>query len=806
MTLCQKALANRPDKICEERVDIYSLVKLSPIPIQCDIKRFKERAMEIYRDTSQSIDARAKDLISKMTLDEKIAQLGGIWSYEVLEAGKFSSKKAESLFENGIGQICRPGVATGLPPKDMAELLNDIQKFLAGNTRLGIPALVHEECLNGFMAKNATIFPQIIGMASTWEPELVDKMTRVTRAQMLAVGVRQGLSPVLDVVRDPRWGRVEENYGEDPYLVATMGMTYVRGLQGEDMKQGIVATLKHFVGYGKPEGGLNWAPADIPPRMLREVYLYPFEKAIKEGGALSVMNAYQEIDGIPCGASTDLLTDILRNEWGFEGIVISDYYAVDNLQSYHRVATDKANAARLALTAGIDSELPQHDCYAQPLKEQVEKGQVSKKLVDRAVFRILRLKFMMGLFENPYVKAEEAAKVFDLPEHRKLALEAARKSIVLLKNEDDILPLSKNIKTIAIIGPNADVKRNLLGDYTYPAHIEITIMAAEAVGAQLPAPDEQADHVTVPVVTILEGIESKVGKDTRILYATGCEYNSVSKEGFPEAIKAAQTADVAIVVVGGKSGLTPECTCGEMRDSAELRLPGVQDDLLRAIYETGTPVVLVIVDGRPLVLGWVIEKIPAIIEAWLPGEEGGNAVADVIFGDYNPGGKLPISFPAKTGQVSVYYGHKPSGARSQFWGDYVDASTSPAFEFGYGLSYTTFNFSNLRVEPKRIPLTGKTSVMVDIENTGSRVGEEVAQLYINDVVASVTRPVKELKGFKRIALEPGETRTVKFELPAQALGFYGKDVEFIVEPGVFKVMVGRSSKDILLEDEFEVVA
>ncbi|MBC8274600.1 MAG: glycoside hydrolase family 3 C-terminal domain-containing protein [Chloroflexi bacterium] len=762
--------------------------------------------MEIYRDASQSIDARAKGLISKMTLDEKMAQLGGIWSYEVLEAGRFSPKKAESLLKNGIGQICRPGVSTGFPPKDMAELINGIQKFLAENTRLGIPALVHEECLNGFMAKNATIFPQIIGMASTWEPELVDKMTRVIRAQMMAVGVRQGLSPVLDVVRDPRWGRVEENYGEDPYLVATMGMTYVKGLQSEDIKHGVVATLKHFVGYGKPEGGLNWAPADIPPRMLREVYLYPFEKAIKEGGALSVMNAYHEIDGIPCGASTELLTDILRNEWGFEGVVISDYYAVDNLQSYHRVAPDKANAARLALTAGIDSELPSHDCYAQPLKEQIEKGLVSKKLIDRAVFRILRLKFMVGLFENPYVKAEDAAKVFDLPEHRKLALETARKSIVLLKNEDNILPLSKNIKTIAIIGPNADVQRNLLGDYTYPAHIEITIMAAEAIGAQSPAPDERADHVTVPVVTILEGIKVKLGKDTRILYAAGCEYNSASKDGFPEAVKAARAADVAIVAVGGKSGLTPDCTCGEMRDSAELRLPGVQDDLVRAIYETGTPVVFILVDGRPLALGWVIEKIPAIIEAWLPGEEGGNAVADVIFGDYNPGGKLPISFPAKVGQIPVYYGHKPSGSRSQFWGDYVDASTSPAFEFGYGLSYTTFNFSNLQVEPKQVPLNGKTSIKVDIENTGNRAGEEVAQLYIKDVIASITRPVKELKGFKRVALEPGETRTVEFELPAEALGFYGKDMEFAVEPGVFKVMVGRSSKDILLEDEFEVVA
>jgi beta-glucosidase len=762
--------------------------------------------METSRNSLQSIDARTKDLISRMTLDEKLTQLGGIWSFELLKSGKFSTERAESLIKHGIGHICRPGVSTGLPPKEMAEFINSIQKFLVENTRLGIPALVHEECLNGFMAKNATIFPQIIGMASTWEPELVDKMTRVTRAQMMAVGVRQGLSPVLDVVRDPRWGRVEETYGEDPNMVAIMGTAFVKGLQSEDIKQGIVATLKHFVGYGKSEGGLNWAPADIPPKMLREVYLYPFEKAIKEGGALSVMNAYNEIDGIPCGASEELLTKILREEWRFEGILISDYFAVDSLQSYHHIADGKAGAAKLALTAGIDAELPQSDCYASPLKQQIENGVISEKLVDRAVSRTLRLKLILGLFENPYVKSEKAAKVFDLPEHRELALKAARKSVVLLKNKDNILPLNKNIKTIAVIGPNADVQRHLLGDYTYPAHIEITIMAAEATGTALPTPDERADHVTVPVVTILEGIKAKVGKDTRILYAAGCEYNGSSKDGFPEAIKAAQAADVAIVVVGGKSGLVPECTCGEMRDSAELRLPGVQDDLLIAIYETGTPTVLTLVDGRPLALGWITEKIPAIIEAWLPGEEGGNAVADVLFGDYNPGGKLPISFPAKVGQIPVYYGHKPSGGRSQFWGDYVDSGTGPAFEFGYGLSYTTFKFSNLRIEPKRGPLSGKISITVDVENTGNRTGEEVVQFYISDVVASVTRPVKELKGFKRIALEPTEAKTVEFKLAPEALGFYNKDMKFIVEPGDFKVMVGRSSKDIVLEDIFEVVA
>jgi len=781
-----------------------TIVTLASIPIQCGIKR-SGRIMEIYRDPSKTIDARTKDLLSKMTLDEKIAQIGGVWSYELIEDWKFSQVKAESLIKDGIGQICRPGISTALPPKEMAELSNDIQKFLIENTRLGIPTLIHEECLNGFMVKKATIFPQIIGMASTWEPELIYKMTSVARENMMAVGVRQGLSPVLDVARDPRWGRVEETFGEDPYLIATMGIAYVKGLQGDDLKNCVIATLKHFVGYGLPEGGLNWAPAHIPPRLLKDVYLYPFKEAIQTGGALSVMSAYHEIDGIPCSASTVLLTDILRTEWGFEGTVVSDYFAVDNLQSYHRVAADKANAARLALTAGVDVELPRLDCCAQPLKEQIEKGLVLKTLLHRAVSRILRQKFTMGLFENPYVKSEVAAKGYDLPAHRQLALEAARKSIVLLKNEHNALPLNKNIKTIAVIGPNANSKRNLLGDYTYPAHIEVMINLAESMGVQVSLPDEPADHITVPVVTILEGIKTKV-KDTKILYAAGCEYNSDSRDGFPEAIKAAQAANVAIVVVGGKSGLTPDCTCGEMRDRAELGLLGVQGELVKAIYDTGTPTVLVLVDGRPLALDWIAEKIPAIVEAWLPGEEGGNAVADVLFGDYNPGGKLPVSFPRKVGQIPIYYAHKPSGARSQQWGDYVDSSTSPAFDFGFGLSYTTFKLSNLKIQPKQAQQTGKISIKVDVQNTGSRSGEEVVQLYINDIVASVTRPVKELKGFKRIALKPAETRTVEFELLVTNLAFYDKDMNLTVEPGMFKVMVGSSSKDIALEGDFEVIA
>ncbi len=460
--------------------------------------------MELYRDSSQPIDARVKDLISRMTLDEKLAQLGSIWGFEIMEGRRFSPKKAKALIRDGIGQISRAGVGTTLPPREIAAFVDSLQRFLVKNTRLGIPAIIHEECLNGFMAKEATIFPQIIGIASTWDPELVRKIAEVIRAQMSSVGVHQGLGPVLDVTRDPRWGRVEETFGEDPYLVAMMGISYVKALQGADIKDGVVATLKHFVGYGAPEGGLNWAPADIPPRMLREVFLRPFKEAIEEAGALSVMNAYHEIDGIPCGASAKLLTDILRGEWGFEGIVVSDYFAIENLRTYHRIGPDKAEAARLALAAGIDIELPKSDCYAQPLKEQIEKGLIAEELVDRAVSRVLRLKFMLGLFENPYLNPEKTTPIFDTPEHRKLALEAARKSLVLLKNEGNILPLNKNIETIAVIGPNADSYRNLLGDYTYAAHIAITAIMANSLGTTLPAADVEADQITVPVVTILE--------------------------------------------------------------------------------------------------------------------------------------------------------------------------------------------------------------------------------------------------------------------------------------------------------------
>ena len=760
--------------------------------------------MEIYRDAAKSVAERVADLLSNMTLDEKIAQIGSVWAMEVLEDRRFSREKAAKLMKNGLGGISRAGVGTALKPGQIAIFVNDLQRFLVENTRLGIPAIVHEECLTGFVAREATIFPQIIGMASTWDPGLVQRIMQATRTQMLAVGVRQGLSPVLDVARDPRWGRMEETFGEDPYLIARMGVAYVRGLQGDDIRNGVIATVKHFAGYGKPEAGLNHAPSDIPPRMLREVYLYPFEKAVREAGVLSVMNAYQEIDGVPCAASKELLTAILRNEWGFDGIVVADYYAVLMLNTFHRVASDRVEAARLALAAGIDMELPERDCYTEALTAKVAAGEFPIDIIERAAARVLKMKFRLGLFEKPYIENPDVINIFDTVDNRALALQAARKSIVLLKNENNLLPLDKRSGTVAVIGPHADSSRNQLGDYTYPGQIGITAMTADSLGCRLPAEDMQPDTVPVRVVTLLEGIRSRVEGGAKVLYAAGCDVCDGSEDGIARAVDIARKADTVILAVGGKSGLMPDCTCGEMRDSADLRLTGAQEQLIKAVYGTGKPVVLVIVDGRPLALGWMADRMPAIVMAWKPGEEGGNAVADVLFGDYNPGGKLPVTFPRSAGQVPVYYGIRPSGGKSQFWGDYTDLPVTPQYEFGFGLSYTTFELSNLQVTPIRVKADETVIVKADVKNTGSRQGDEVVQLYVNDVVSSLTRPALELKGFRRLSLRPAESATVEFALPVKELAYYDINMKLAVEPGEFKIMVGTSAKNLTLSGQFEV--
>jgi len=741
-----------------------------------------------------------------MTFDEKIAQINSIWVYEILEGKKFSTSKAGVLLGNGMGQITRLGGASNFDPTDSASMANNIQKYLVENTRLGIPAIIHEESCSGYMAREATCFPQTIGVASTWDPELVEEMSSVIKKQMRSVGAHQALAPVLDISRDARWGRVEETFGEDTYLVSKMGTSYIKGIQDKDWKRGIMATGKHFTGYGASEGGMNWAPPHIPERELHEVFLMPFEAAVREAGIASIMPGYHELDGIPCHNSKELLKDILRSKWNFKGLVVSDYFGINMLYQYHHTAKDKNHAAKLAIESGIDIELPSIDCYGKPLRDAVKKGLIKESVINAAVSRILKMKFLLGLFEEPYVDEKKSLKVFDTPEQRILACKIAQKSIVLLRNDGNLLPLRKNIKSIAVIGPNADNVRNIIGDYAYPCHVEaLNEMSKDKEIFNTPVPEkiEMTDSF-VKISSILEGIKEKISRETKINYAKGCGIRNESINGFTEAINAAKKSEVAIVVVGDKSGIIEDCTSGESRDRADLNLPGIQEKLVKAVYETGTPVVVVLINGRPLSINWIVKNIPSVIEAWLPGEEGAHAVADVLFGDYNPGGKLPVSFPRSVGQIPLYYSHKPSGGRSHWKGDYVEMSSKPLFPFGYGLSYTDFEYSNMFIKPGTSSPEGHVEISIDIKNTGRCKGDEVVQLYINGTRSEVTRPLKELKGFKRITLDPGQKKQVIFTLSAEQLGFYDKDMRYVIEPGEIKVMVGSSSADIHLEGKFKI--
>ncbi len=758
--------------------------------------------MDAYKDASKTIDDRVADLLQRMTLDEKMAQIRSVWAYLVMEnLERFSRDKAGRLLNNGIGHITRPGGSTDLHPPQVATFVRETQKFLLENTRLGIPAIMHEECLMGYQTRDATIFPQIIGVASTWNPTLVGNMASILHDQLAMNGIGQALAPVVDVARDPRWGRVEETYGEDPCLVSVLGCAYIRGLQGKPGERQVAATAKHFVGYGLPQAGLNWAPARIPERELRETYLYPFEAAVRTAHVMSVMNGYHEIDGIPCAASRQLLTDVLRGEWGFEGIVASDYDAVRMLKEYHHVVASLAEAGALSLEAGIDIELPLSDCFNQELREMIDHGTVPMMVLDQAVSRVLRMKFRLGLFEDPFPAESITLESFDPPVHRTAAREVARESIVLLKNEGDLLPLRSDTGTIAVVGPTADSWRALLGDYSYLSIVEHRKLFDEHVPAESLA---DLPNPTVSIVTVLEGIRAQVAATSRVLYAKGCSLAGSDKSGFAEAIQAARQADVVIAVVGGKSGFIKDCTAGEERDSATLLLPGVQEDLVLALAETGTPVVVVLVDGRPLALERIVPKVRALVEAWLPGEEGGNAIADILFGAVSPGGKLPITFPAHVGQVPVFYAHKPSAGKSHLWHDYTDAPHTPMFPFGFGLSYSQFEYADLTVNPGQLAPPGAVSVGCTITNVGKVPADEVVQFYTSDSVASVTRPVKELRGFLRVHLLPGETQRVEFRLPTELLAFYDRQMNLVVEPGYFAVMIGSSSEDIRLSGGFEV--
>ncbi len=751
-----------------------------------------------YRNASLSADERARDLLSRMNLEEKIAQLGAVWSYELLEEdGTFSEDKAKELLKNGIGQVTRPGGATNFEPKDVAKFVNKIQRFLMEETRLGIPAMMHEESLAGYMGLAATNFPQPIAMASTWDPELIGKMTAAIREDVRSIGITHCLAPVLDVARDPRWGRTEETFGEAPYLIASMGVEYVKNLQGDDPETGVVATAKHFVGYSASEGGKNWAPTNIPERELREVFLYPFEAAVKRAGLLSVMNSYSEIDGIPCASSKRLLTDILRNEWGFDGIVVSDYFAVNMLMEYHRMAKDKAEAAKYALEAGIDIELPKTDCYSS-LKELVEKGDIPIEILNEAVYRVLKIKFLLGLFDEPYVPEE---RVPDF-KHVGLAEEIARKSVILLKN-DRLLPLSRNTK-VAVIGPHANDVRNLLGDYSYLTHI--TTLLQNMNEDAFNAPKFNLRHVEDVVDAHLKSIPTIVdqlkGTFAEVNYAKGCDVTGNSKEGFEEAVKVAKKSDVIILTVGDKSGLTVDCTTGESRDSATLKLPGVQEELILEIQKLNKPIVLVLITGRPYSLKNVIDKVNAIVQLWLPGEGGPKALAEVLVGETNPGGKLPISYPRSVGQIPLFHYVKPSGGRSHWHGSYADEESKPLFSFGYGLSYTQFNYSGFSISQH--DEDGTIDVSVIVENVGKMTGDEVVQLYVGRENGTVTRPLKELRGFKRVTLKPGEKRKISFEIEPEVLSYYDRNMELVVEPGIYKFMIGSSCDDIKFTGEIEL--
>lgn len=731
------------------------------------------------------MEGKVRSLLSELSLEEKVAQLVSLPVEALVEGRSFSKAKALETLKYGIGEITRvSGSRLALKPREAAKLVNDIQRFLVEETPHHIPAIVHEESLAGLMASTATCFPQAIGLASTWNPELVFKVADEIRRQARLVGAHQCLAPVLDVCRDPRWGRTEETYGEDPYLVATIGFAYVSGLQSSDLRRGVAATLKHFAAHGFPEGGRNTARVQAGIRELREVFLYPFEAVVKEAGALSVMPAYHEIDGVPCHANHWLLTDLLRGEWRFKGIVVSDYFAIRQLETVHRVAERDLDAAIQALEAGVDVELPHPDCYLR-LIDAARESLISVKDIDRAVERVLTLKFLLGLFENPYVNEEEVPETLDTHEARSLAREAARESIVLLKN-DGILPLRKYIKSIAVIGPNADSEIALLGDYHYAAHVG------------LPKP-------TVKATSVFEGLKNLAPPGTEVFYAEGCGVRSHRTDDFEKALKVSQNADIVIAVMGERAGglwlSNPELSSGEGVDRASLRLPGVQEELLRRILSLGKATVLVLVNGRPISLPPdILEKLNALIEAWYPGEEGGLALAEIIFGIYSPGGRLPISVPKEVGQIPVHYYRKGAS-----FNPYVELDSKPLFPFGFGLSYTKFRYSDLRIEPEVIENENAVEVSVAVENIGEVKGDEVVQLYIAKERSSVTRPVRELNGFKRVTIEPGKRVRVVFKLPIELLAFYDRKTKLVVEPGEYRVIVARHAEDTTLEGRLKVV-
>jgi beta-glucosidase len=769
-----------------------------------------------FRDPAVPIPERVEDLLDQMTLEEKLAQLGSVWAFEIVVDDALEPGRLRDRLGNGIGQITRMAGATNLRPRAVAELANGVQRFLREETRLGIPAIVHEESLHGILGRDRVCYPQSIGMAATWRPELVREMARQIGRELRAGGAQQTLAPIFDITRDPRWGRAEETFGEDPYLAAVFASAYTEGVQGEGRgrgAEGVLATGKHLVGHGLPEGGLNHAPAHIGSRELRDSFLFPFEAGVRSAGLRSMMHAYDDVDGVPCVASRELLTTILRDDWGFDGIVVADYGGIEELISSHAVVSTLADAGVRALEAGVDVELPSIAAYGAPLAEALAAGRIELATIDQSVRRVLAEKFALGLFERPYVDLADPTLVDPAPEaDRATARRIAAESIVLLEN-DGVLPLPADGGPIAVLGPNADSVRNLLGDYAYEAHLETLIEMrgrSAILGVEIPD-DVQVDARLVDEAggegrrTILDAIRDRTTGRREVRFARGVGILDGDDAGIAEAVAAARGAEVAILVVGERSGLTDVATSGEARDRLELGLPGRQAELVAAVAATGVPIVLLLVAGRPLAIPAEAGLSAAILHAWVPGHEGPEAIADVLFGSVNPGGKLPITVPRHVGQVPIYYGHRPSGGRSHWKEDYVDGSHRPLWPFGFGRSYTTFDVADLTIGRPAIGAGEDVEIGVAVTNTGDRAGDEVVQLYVRDVEASVTRPVRELRGFVRVSLAAGERRTATFRLAADQLAFTGVDGRLRLEPGTVEVSVGTSSADLACRGTFELI-
>lgn len=718
---------------------------------------------------------RVERLVAEMTLEEKLAQLVGYWQSDddgevvaPLQGEHLRRESVDSALEHGIGHLTRVYGAWPVDAGDRAEWLWERQRELVANTRLGIPALVHEECLTGLSAWGAATFPAPLSWGAAFNPELVEEMAGLIGGTMRELGIHQGLAPVLDVVRDPRWGRVEECISEDPYLVGMIGTAYVRGLQ----ESGVHATLKHFVGYSGSQAGRNFAPVHAGRREIEDVFLVPFEMAVRDGGVRSVMHAYNEVDGVPMAANEELLSGVLRDRWGFDGVVVADYFGVAFLKSLHGIASSLGDAAGQALAAGVDVELPNGDAYLAPLADAVRSGQVDESLVNRAVTRVLRQKEELGLLDESFEGPAPTGVDLDSPRHRAVARALAEESVVLVSN-DGTLPVAAGAR-IALLGPNADRVPALFGCYSFLNHV---ISQRPGVESRVVAP------------TVREALAS-AGAD--VVFAAGCEVDSADRSGFDAAVEAARSADVAVVVVGDQAGLFGRGTVGEGCDRDDLELPGVQRPFVEAILDSGTPVVLVLVTGRPYALDWAIERSAAIVQSFFPGEEGATAIASVLLGEVNPSGRLPVSLPRGAGSEPFSYLHPILGGDS----DVTSVLSAPVREFGHGLSYTTFEYSDLEV-PESTPTDGFLELSVTVRNSGDRHGVEVVQAYARDVVGSTTRPVAQLVGFQRVALEPGESKRLELRIPTTRVAATDRRMQRVVEPGLVEVWVGTSSVRVL---------